>query len=134
MYGTATTPYGLSGNGEYFMNVEDIDVSPKEIKAYIPKLMPQIKMGNKADNNRKVTVNTSIFINAPDCAVVGVEPVLTAQNYLTIPHYKNQQPNFKAKAVLVDKDKEIYKVKKHTKFMLEILHDDIGNMYFTEKV
>lgn len=134
MYSSATSSYSLSDNGEYFLNVEDIDVMPKSIKAYIPKLMPNIKIGENAEDNRKVSVNPSIFVNAPDCAVTGTSPVLTAQNYMTISPYKNQQPNFKSKAVLVDKDAQKYVVKKHNKFVLEILHGDIGNMYFTEKV
>ena len=134
MYNSAMSSYSLSDSGEYFLNVEDIDVSPKTIKAYIPKLMPKIKMGESAVDNTKVSVNPSIFVNAPDCAISGVSPVITTQNYITLKPYDNQHPNFQSKAVLVDKDTNKYIVKKHHKFVMEILHGDIGNMYFTEKV
>lgn len=134
MYSSAISSYSLSDSGEYFLNVEDIDITPKSIKAYIPKLMPNIKMGEKAEDNRKVSANPSIFVNAPECAVTGTATILTAQNYMTIYPYKNQQPNFKSKAILVDKDSQKYIVKKHNKFILEVLHGDIGNMYFTEKM
>lgn len=134
MYNSAISDYSLSDSGEYFLNVEDIEVSPKSIKAYIPKLMPNIEMGEKAIDNMKVSINPSIFVNAPECTVTGVSPTATSQNYLTLKPYNNQQPNFKSKAILIDKDTNKYIVKKHNKFVMEILHGDIGNMYFTEKI
>lgn len=131
MYATATTAYELSDSGEYFLNVEDIDETPETIKAYIPKLMPNINIGEDAVDNLKITANPSIFVNATDCAVCGVSSILTAQNYITLKPYGNQYPNFRAKAELQDGK---YVVKKHNKFVLEVLHGDIGNMYFTGKV
>ena len=131
MYGSATTQYGLSDSGEYLVNVEDIDETPTEIKAYIPKLMPNVKLVDKADNNIKTSVNPSIFVNAPECAITGVQPISIGQNYITLKPYGNQRPNFRSKSV---KKNGKYMVEKHDKFVLEILHNDIGNMYFTGKV
>ena len=131
MYNSATSSYNLSDSGEYLVNVEDIPETPTTIKSYIPKLMPNISLGNKAIDNLKVTVNTSIFVNSSECKVSGTSPVLTAQNFITLKPYGNQYPNFRSKAVKID---GVYKVKNHNKFVLEILHNDIRNMYFTGKV
>lgn len=134
MYNSAISDYSLSDSGEYFLNVEDIEVSPKSIKAYIPKLMPNIELGEKAIDNKKTSINPSIFVNAPNCSVTGVSTIVTTQNYLTLKPYNNQHPNFQSKAVLVDEETNTYIVRKHNKFVLELLHGDIGNMYFTEKI
>lgn len=136
MYDSAINPYGLSDNGEYFLNIEDIPEDPEEIKAYVPKLMPNIPLGSSAINNEKVIVNTSIFVNAPDCPIHGVSSIIDKQNYLTIKPYPNQKPNFRKKAVNIAREDEppIYVVKKHNKFLLELLHGDIGHMYYTEKI
>lgn len=131
MYSTATTSYGLSDSGEYLVNVEDIDETPEEIKAYVPKLMPKIPLDNKARNDFKISVNPSIFVNASDCPISGITPVITGQNYLTLKPYGNQRPNFRSKAI---KKGGKYIVEKHNKFVLEILHNDIGNMFFTGKL
>ena len=52
---------------EYFNNVEDIPETPTEIKAYIPKLMPQIQMGEEANTSIKLYINRGVFANASDC-------------------------------------------------------------------
>lgn len=137
MYDSAINKYGLSDNGEFFINVEEfMEESPETIKAYIPKLMPNISLGESAVTDIKILVNPSIFVNAPDCAVTGIDPIVNGQNYLTLSPYGNQSPNFKAKMVTKEKETgEIYQaVEKHNKFLMEILHGDIGNMYFTDKI
>lgn len=131
MYNSATNRYGLSDSGEYLINVEDIEETPEEIKAYIPKLMPKVQLGDKAEDNIRILVNPNIFTNAPDCAITGVSQLTIGQNYITVKPYKNQRPNFRSKA---KKKGDKYIVEKHNKFVLELLHNDIGNMYFTGKV
>lgn len=131
MYDSAINKYGLSDSGEYLINVEDIDETPEEIKAYIPKLMPKVSLGDKAEDNIKISVNTNIFTNSPECPITGVSPLTIGQNYITVKPYDNQRPNFRSKAV---KKGNKYIVKKHNKFVLEMLHGDIGNMHFTGKV
>lgn len=132
MYNSAISPYSLSDNGEYFLNVEDIPESPTEIKAYIPKLMPKVQLGDAANDNIKIPVNPAIFVNAPDCRVTGVSNLTIGQNYITLKPYKNEKPNFHSKAIQQDDGSFI--VPKHNKFLLEMLHNDIGNMYFTGKL
>lgn len=116
--------------GEYFINVEDIPETPETIKAYIPKLMPNIELGDGPVTNIKWICNPSIFINASECKVKGIKPVISGQNFVTLHHYANEFPNFRSKAELVDGE---YIVRKHNTFTLEVQHDDIDNMYFTGK-
>lgn len=137
MYESAINSYELSDSGEFLLNVEDIPESPNEIKGYIPKLMPNISLGKEAKDNIKIVTNPSIFVNAPDCKIQGIQSVINSQNYITVKPYPNQKPNFKNKLSNVQDDPRKpskYMVKKHSKFLLEILHGDIGNMYFTDKI
>lgn len=129
MYESSLGAYQLS-TGEYFLNVEDIPETPETIKAYIPKLMPNIELGEEANTNIKWTANPSIFINDPECKVTGLTSVLTGQNFITVGHYANEYPNFRSKAVFKDGE---YIVEKHNKFALEVQHDDTDSMYFTGK-
>ena len=116
--------------GEYFMNVEDIPETPEEIKAYIPKLMPSIEMGEEAKTDIKYITNPSIFVNSGECKVHGLKPVIDGQNFVTLKHYNNEYPNFRAKAEFRDGE---YIVPKHNTFTLEVQHGDIHSMYFTGK-
>lgn len=129
LYASAIDTLKLS-NEEYFMNVEDIPETPTEIKAYIPKLMPDIQMGDQANTTIKRYINRSIFVNASECAVSQTPTVINAQNFVTLKPFENERPNFRKKAVI---ENGIYIVKKHNKFIASILHDDILNMYFTSK-
>lgn len=116
--------------GEYFLNVEDIPETPETIRAYIPKLMPNIEMGEGPATNIKWVCNPSIFINSSECKVNGIKPVISGQNFVTLHHYANEYPNFRSKAEFVDGE---YIVRKHNTFTLEVQHDDIDSMYFTGK-
>lgn len=129
LYGSAIDRLSISTD-EYFNNVEDIPETPTEIKAYVPKLMPNIQLGDKADNNIKLYINRSIFVNASDCSVMQTPTVINGQNYVTLKPFGNERPNFRAKAVLKD---GAYIVEKHNQFIASILHGDILNMYFTSK-
>lgn len=129
MYESSLGAYQVN-TGEYFMNVEDMEETPETIKAYIPKLMPNIELGEGANENIKLTANPSIFVNDPECKVMGLTPVLTGQNFITLHHYANEYPNFRSKAVF---EGGRYIVKKHNKFTLEVQHNDIDSMYFTGK-
>ena len=131
MYDNATKKYQISDNGECFLNVEDIEETPQSIKSYIPKLMPNIPLGDCAVSNIKLPINLSIFQNSKDCAITGIRQILNCQNYLTIKPYDNQHPNFRKKAI--EKNGKLV-VEKHNKFILEVLHGDIGNMHFTDKL
>lgn len=129
MYKQSVSEYQIH-SGEYCLNVEDIPETPEEIKAYIPKLMPNIEIGDGANDEIKIMVNPNIFINGDACKVTGVKPVLTAQNYVTLKPYGNEFPNFRDKAVEMDGE---YIVPKHERFILEVQHDDIRSMFFTGK-
>ena len=129
MYEQSLNKYEVK-SGEYCVNVEDIPETPTEIKAYIPKLMPNIELGDGAKDDIKYTVNESIFINSSQCRVSGIEPVMTGQNYVTLKPYGNEYPNFRSKAELVGDE---YIVPKHNTFILEVQHDDIRSMFFTGK-
>lgn len=129
MYQESVNSYQIT-SGEYCMNVEDIPETPEEIKAYIPKLMTNIEIGDGPVEDIKISVNPSIFVNGSGCKVVGVEPVLTAQNFVTLKPYGNEFPNFRSKAENMGGE---YIVPKHNKFILEVQHNDIRSMYFTGK-
>lgn len=129
MYRKSVNEYQIH-SGEYCLNVEDIPETPEEIKAYIPKLMPDVELGEEANDKIKIIVNPNIFVNAGSCKVDGVKPVLTAQNFVTLKPYGNEFPNFRDKAENVDGE---YIVPKHEKFILEVQHDDIRSMFFTGK-
>ena len=117
-------------SGEYFINVEDIKETPEEIKAYIPKLMPQVELGESPKTNIMFPINPSIIVNDPKCKVHGIAPVLIGQNFITLKPYGNERPNFRSKAELRNGE---YIVPKHNKFVLEVQHHDIDSMYFTGK-
>ena len=125
----STNELQLTG-GENCINVEDVPETPEEMRVHIPKLMPDIELGEEAIEDLKFVVNPSILINAPACQVDGIKPVLTGQNFLTIKPYGNEYPNFRSKA---EETEEGYMVPKHNKFALEVQHGDINNMYFTGK-
>lgn len=125
----STNELQLTG-GEYCINVEDVPETPEEMRVHIPKLMPDIELGEEAIEDLKFVVNPSILINSPACQVDGIKPVLTGQNFLTIKPYGNEYPNFRSKA---EETEEGYMVPKHNKFALEVQHGDINNMYFTGK-
>lgn len=117
-------------SGEYCLNVEDIPETPEEIKAYIPKLMPNIELGEEADDTIRYLINPSIVVNGSGCRIDGIKPILTGQNFVTLKPYGNEFPNFRNKAVNMGGE---YIVEKHNKFVLEVQHDDIRSMYFTGK-
>lgn len=130
MYENSIDQHKLDSS-EYFINVEDIPETPETIKAYIPKMMPDIELGEGPIENIKLTTNPSIFVNAPECKVSGLKPVLTGQNFITIGHRSNDYPNFRSKAEYVNGQ---YIVRKHNKFLLGMQHHDIGSMYFTGSI
>ena len=115
---------------EYVNNVEDIPETPMEIKAYIPKLMPQIQMGEEANASIKLYINRGVFANASDCSVMQTPTVINGQNFVTLKPFGNERPNFRKKAVLKD---GAYIVEKHSQFIASVLHGDILNMYITSK-
>lgn len=117
-------------SGECCINVEDIAETPEEIKAYIPKLMPNIELGEEAVTDLKYDANPCIFANGSGCKVDGIEPVMTGQNFVTLKPYGNEFPNFRSKAENLDGE---YIVLKHNKFILEVQHNDIRSMFFTGK-
>lgn len=129
MYQNSVSEYQIH-SGEICLNVEDIPETPEEIKAYIPKLMPKVEIGEEANDKIKIAVNTNIFVNGGGCKVSGTKPVLTAQNFVTLKPYGNEFPNFRDKAVNMGGE---YIVPKHEKFILEVQHDDIRSMFFTGK-
>lgn len=129
MYEQSLNKYEIK-SGEYCMNVEDIPETPEEMKAYIPKLMTNIDLGDDAIDNLKYIANVNIFINDSKCKVSGASPVLTGQNFVTLKPYGNEYPNFRSKAELRGDE---YIVPKHNTFILEVQHDDIRSMFFTGK-
>ena len=129
MYESSTNKLGLSSD-EYFHNVEDIPETPTEIKAYVPKLMPKIEMGDAPKTDIKLYINRSIFANSSDCAVVQTPLVCNGQNFVTLKPFGNERPNYRGKAVL---ENGKYIVKRGNTFIMSVLHGDILNMYFTSK-
>lgn len=129
MYEQSLNKYEVK-SGEYCTNVEDILETPETIKAYIPKLMPNISLGESAIDNLKYTVNPNIFVNGSSCKVVGIETIMTGQNYVTLKPYGNEYPNFRSKA---ENRGGVYIVPKHNTFILEVQYDDIRSMFFTGK-
>lgn len=129
MFQTSVDNYQIT-SGEYCINVEDVPETPEEMRVYIPKLMPGIELGEEAVEDLKFVINPSILINAPSCKVVGIEPVLTGQNFVTLKPYGNEYPNFRSKA---EETEEGYMVPKHNQFVLEVQHGDINSMFFTGK-
>ena len=128
LYSSTTTVFSVS-NEEYFINVEDISETPTEIKAYFPKLMPNIKGDSGIDTSIKLRIDKSIFANASECAVIQTPSIINGQNFITIKPFENERPNFRAKATLDSNGN--YMVKKNNKFIATVLHGDIQNMYFT---
>lgn len=129
MFQTSVDNYQIT-SGEYCINVENVPETPEEMRVYIPKLMPGIELGEEAVEDLKFVINPSILINAPSCKVVGIEPVLTGQNFVTLKPYGNEYPNFRSKA---EETEEGYMVPKHNQFVLEVQHGDINSMFFTGK-
>lgn len=129
MYERSLNKYEIK-SGEYCMNVEDIPETPKEIKAYIPKLMTNIELGEEAIDDIKYVADINIFANDSSCRVSGAKAVLTGQNFVTLKPYGNEYPNFRSKAELIDGE---YIVPMHNTFILEVQHDDIRSMFFTGK-
>lgn len=129
IYDSSTKQFSLNTE-EYFQNVEDIPETPETIKAYIPKLMPKIQLGEGPNTKIKLQINRSIFINDNGCSIHITRRVIDGQNFVTLPHHPNERPNFRAKSEL---RAEGYIVPKHSTFIMGILHDDIQNMYFTGK-
>lgn len=114
---------------EYIRNVEDIPETPATMKAHIQKLMPNIPIGEGPITNIKLQINHGIFVNAKDCKLPNTKSVLNGQNFVTLKPFNNERPNFRSKAKL-NSDGE-YIVEKHNQFIATILHEDIGNIYFT---
>ena len=118
------------GSYEYFDTVEDIPETPTEVKAYFPKLMPHIALGDAPTTGINLYINRNIFANAPECAVMTTVTVAKGQNYLTIKPYSNERPNFRSKAVF---ENDRYVVKKHTRFIASVMNGDISRMYITSR-
>lgn len=113
---------------EYFYNLTIIDPRPSVIKANIPKLMPQIPIGKPKTSMG--TINRSIFCNASSCKP-SPSTTIQKQNFVTLHHHKHEQPDYSA-------DVDIYPptptlINKYHKFILNILHGDIRQMYFSTK-
>ncbi|MCM1220482.1 MAG: hypothetical protein NC548_38950 [Lachnospiraceae bacterium] len=113
---------------ETFLNVEDIPETPTEIKAYIPKLMPKIPLGDGPVTNIKYTSDDTIFINASDCKIVATPSVVNGRNFIVVKPRDNEYPNFRSKAIY---EGGRYIVKKHNQFTMEVLHEDIADIRFT---
>lgn len=129
MYSSSSKHFALNTE-EKFMNVEDIAETPETIKAYFPKLMPKIEMGEAANTSIKLQIDRGIFVNASDCAVCNTPSVVNGQNYITLSPHSNERPNYRAKAELRN---NVYIVPKHSTFIAEILNDDIQSIFFTGK-
>lgn len=112
-------------DGEYFINVEDIDPRPDHIKAYLPKYMPNIKQGTWVS---KYPINMRMVVNARDCYPRKLSTVKT-QGYYTVYPYPNEQPDYQEKAVNVGG----WKVLKGHKFLAEVLFDDITTIHYTNR-
>ena len=113
---------------EYFYNLTIIGPRPSTIKANIPKLMPKIPLGNPSSSVG--SINKSIFCNANECRP-SPSSTIRKQNYVTLHHHKHEQPDYSA-------DIDIYPpaptlIDKYHKFILNILHGDIRQMYFSTK-
>ena len=113
---------------EYFYNLVIIKPMPETIIANIPKLMPTIPLGKPKKETK--TINLSIFCNAPECRPV-VSPTTKIQNYVTLHHHKHEHPDYS-----IDVDYPMGKptlINRYHKFILNILHGDIRQMYFSTK-
>lgn len=115
---------------EQFKNVEDIPETPETIKAYIPKLMPKVELGNEAKTDIHHPINRNAFANASDCSVK-CSTMVKGQNFITLRPRDNEYPNFRSKAVF---ENGVYIVKKHADFILEVMHEDINDLRFTGDV
>lgn len=118
---------------ELFVNVEDIQETPETIKAYFLKLMPNIELGDKANQNIVIRCNKRVFANAPECAVADTIDSLRGQNYITLKPFDNERPNFRAKAKF-DETKGEYIVPQHSQFIATVLNDNPNDMRFTAKM
>jgi len=124
---TNVTDYN-NDNFEYFKNVERIKPVPEEIKAYIPKYMPQIN-GGLWQEKIPITVE-SMEANASDCRVSMPKQVMT-QGYITIGHYPNEHPDFTEKAEMIE---GVFQIEKGNQFIAEILYSDASEIKFIGKV
>ncbi len=115
-------------NYEYFENVEPIIPFPTEIKAYIPKYMPNVTKG-LWKKPYPISIN-SLQANASDCKV-SLPTTVMEQGYITIGHYPNERPNFTDKATLVNGKLTI---KKGNQFIAEVLYSDASEIKFIGKV
>ena len=113
---------------EYFYNLTIISPRPSVIKANIPKLMPKIPLGNPSTSIG--TINRSIFCNASDCRP-SPSTTIRKQNYVTLHHHKHEQPDYSADIDIYPPNPTL--INKYHKFILNILHGDIRQMYFSTK-
>lgn len=113
-------------NGEYFINIEDIDPRPPMIRAYIPKYMPKISMGIWQS---RYPINAGMIKNAKDCRP-SVPSCVVTQGYYTIYPYPNEQPDYQEKAINMGGG---WKVPRGHKFLAEILFDDLTTIHYTNR-
>lgn len=110
---------------EYFFNVNEPYYTPNTIQAHVPTFMPNIPMG--VPKVSKVAINRGMFCNGGDCKVTPSNTVST-QNYITLPHHRNESPSFPDK-----KDRRDL-IPRYNKFILEVLNGDIRKIFFTGKL
>lgn len=113
-------------DGEYFINIENIDPRPDKIRAYLPKYMPNISRGIW---KQKYPINMSMVVNDKLCYPKRLSTV-TTQGYYTIYPYPNEQPDYQEKAVYMSGG---WKVPKGHKFLAEVLFDDLTTMHYTNR-
>lgn len=128
IYDSTTNTYNLN-NEEYFYNLEEIEETPVFIRAYFPKLLPHMKKDYGILRYNK-TIDTNIFVNADDCKIKPKTLTAYIQNYITLRPHDNEYPNFRSKAY---RKGNRYYVKPLKKFIADVLHGDVRNMYFTGK-
>lgn len=113
-------------DGEYFINIEDIDPRPSMIRAYLPKYMPNISMGIWRSS---YPIRTGMIKNAKACKP-SVPNTVTTQGYYTIRPYPNEQPDYQEKAIPMDGG---WKVPRGHKFLAEVLFDDLSTIHYTNR-
>lgn len=120
MYSNVADEYTIHER-EYCYNVEDLPVNPQSMKAYIPVLMSKIQHSLPMEQTE--SIDTISICNASNCKPC-INKRVSTLNYIIIGRYPGETTPITHKAV-----GEIIPI--DTKFVVDILHNDIMTMYFT---
>lgn len=107
---------------EYFYNLDSPSYHPARIKAYIPKLMANMKKGSPSSS--KGEIPATMFCNSKDCKV-NPPKIVTLQNYVTLTRPENLSPSYYS----TSSGGRMIANKKH---ILKVSNKDIRQMHFIE--